>query len=64
MVKLLKRLFKRPVKYTIVRVWNIEAVSMNEAISLAHFRKHDRITVLKGRKVMLGGAAWEERRGG
>lgn len=50
MVKLLKRLFKRPVKYTIVRVWDIEAVSMNEAISLAHFRKHDRITVLKGRK--------------
>ena len=52
---LLKKLFGTSTKYTVIRVWEIEAMSMNEAISIAHFRKHNRITVLKGKKVMLGG---------
>ena len=55
MLKLLKKLLAKRTKYTVIRVWDIEAISMNEAISQAHFSKHSRITVLKGKRVMLGG---------
>ena len=55
MLKLLKKLLAKRTKYTVIRVWEIEAMSMYEAMSIAHFRKHNRITVLKDKKVILGG---------
>ena len=55
MLKLLKKLIAKRTKYTVIRVWEIEATSIHEATSIAHFSKHSRIIVLKGEKVMLDG---------
>jgi len=53
MIKLLKKLFRRKHSYLVIRKYTIKAYSINEAITQAHFGKHDKITVFKDGRLML-----------